>query len=155
MNRCFSNTSPQWAFALALVCAALAASLAQAQDNASPLVVSRELPKAALLGRMTLQDPPAIVLNGQASRLSPGARIRDVNNQIAMSGALMGQTFAVKYLLDPSGLVSQAWILTADEVQASQKKFSLRAVLFGSDTAAGPADDGKTPFDQLPRYPSQ
>ena len=65
------------------------------------------------------------------------------------------QVFPVKYLLDSSGLVNQAWILTADEVRASRKSFSLRNFLFGSDTATGPVDDGKTPFDQLPRFSNQ
>ncbi len=155
MNRCFFNTAPQLTLAIALACAALTASPADAQGVDSGVLVSRELPKAALLGRLTLQQPPDVVLNGHASRLSPGARLRDANNQIAMSGALVGQTFAVKYLLDSSGLLSQAWILTADEVQASRKRFSLNPFGFGADAAAGPTDDGKTPFDQLPRYPRQ
>ena len=150
MNRC--TVVLKAITATALVLASLAA---HAQSADASVLVTRELPKAALLGRMLVQQPPDILLNGQPTRLAPGARLRDENNQIAMSGALMGQAFPVKYLLDASGLVSQAWILTPDEVRASRKPFSLANFFFGSDAATGPTDDGKTPFDQLPKFPNQ
>ena len=154
MNRCTVRLMAVLALSTALAIASMAVQ-AQAQDEEASLLVTRDLPKAALLGRLLVQQPPDVMLNGQPTRLAPGVRIRDENNQIAMSGALMGQAFPVKYLLDSSGLVSQAWILTADEVRASRKSFSLRNFLFGSDAATGPVDDGKTPFDQLPRFSNQ
>jgi hypothetical protein len=154
MNRCIFKFRALMAGAT-IAAAAIASPSAHAQDADASVLVTRDLPKAALLGRMLVQQPPDVLLNGQPTRLAPGARIRDENNQIALSGALMGQAFPVKYLLDSSGLVSQAWILTADEVRASRKGFSLSQFLFGSDTATGPVDDGKTPFDQLPRFPNQ
>ncbi len=154
MNRCTVKLMAVLALSTALAIASMAVQ-AQAQDEEASLLVTRDLPKAALLGRLLVQQPPDVMLNGQPTRLAPGVRIRDENNQIAMSGALMGQAFPVKYLLDSSGLVSQAWILTADEVRASRKSFSLRNFLFGSDAATGPVDDGKTPFDQLPRFSNQ
>ena len=163
MNRCKFHPTASLArltiSAVMLPAALLVASVAahaQPQDgDASSVLVTRELPKAALLGRLQVGQPPDVLLNGQPTRLAPGARIRDENNQIVMSAALMSQAFAVKYLLDSSGLVSQAWILTADEVRASRKRFSLSQFFFGSDAASGPVDDGKTPFDQLPRFPGQ
>lgn len=154
MNRCIAKLMAALTLSTGLALASLAVQ-AQPQDDEASLLVTRDLPKAALLGRLLVQQPPDVMLNGQPARLAPGVRIRDENNQIAMSGALMGQVFPVKYLLDSSGLVSQAWILTADEVRASRKSFSLRNFLFGSDTATGPVDDGKTPFDQLPRFSNQ
>lgn len=154
MNRCIAKLMAALTLSTGLALASLAVQ-AQPQDDEASLLVTRDLPKAALLGRLLVQQPPDVMLNGQPARLAPGVRIRDENNQIAMSGALMGQVFPVKYLLDSSGLVSQAWILTADEVRASRKSFSLRHFLFGSDTATGPVDDGKTPFDQLPRFSNQ
>jgi len=154
MNRC--NIQFKSVVAIALAACGFAASFAAHAQNGDPsLLITRELPKAALLGRMLVQQPPDVMLNGQPTRLAPGARIRDENNQIAMSGALMGQAFPVKYLLDSSGLVSQAWILTASELQASRKPFSLANFLFGSNATTGPVDDGKTPFDQLPHFPNQ
>ena len=154
MNRCIAKLMAALTLSTGLALASLAVQ-AQPQDDEASLLVTRDLPKAALLGRLLVQQPPDVMLNGQPARLAPGVRIRDENNQIAMSGALMGQVFPVKYLLDSSGLVSQAWILTTDEVRASRKSFSLRHFLFGSDTATGPVDDGKTPFDQLPRFSNQ
>ena len=154
MNRCIAKLMAALTLSTGLALASLAVQ-AQPLDDEASLMVTRDLPKAALLGRLLVQQPPDVMLNGQPARLAPGVRIRDENNQIAMSGALMGQVFPVKYLLDSSGLVSQAWILTADEVRASRKSFSLRHFLFGSDTATGPVDDGKTPFDQLPRFSNQ
>ena len=154
MNRCTVKLMAVLALSTALAIASMTVQ-AQPQDGEASLLVTRNLPKTALLGRLLVQQPPDVMLNGQPTRLAPGVRIRDENNQIAMSGALIGQAFPVKYLLDSSGLVSQAWILTADEVRASRKSFSLRNFLFGSDTATGPVDDGKTPFDQLPRFSNQ
>ena len=154
MNRCTIQFKSVVAIALA-ACGFAASFAAHAQNGDPSLLITRELPKAALLGRMLVQQPPDVMLNGQPTRLAPGARIRDENNQIAMSGALMGQAFPVKYLLDSSGLVSQAWILTAGELQASRKPFSLANFLFGSTATTGPVDDGKTPFDQLPHFPNQ
>ena len=157
MNRCTVKFIAALAVATLLAAApfAVRAQNSQGDDGDASLLVTRNLPKAALLGRLLVQQPPDVLLNGQPTRLAPGARLRDENNQIAMSGALMGQAFPVKYLLDSSGLISQAWILTADEVRASRKRFSLADFLFGSGTATGPVDDGNTPFDQLPRFPNQ
>ena len=147
MNRCTPSL-------LAVTLTALTCLAAHAQDIDPSLVPARQLPKAALLGRLVVQQPPAVLLNGQAAQLSPGARIRSMDNTLAMSGALIGQVLPVKYLLDSTGLVHQVWILTPDEVRASRKSFSLSNFLFGSSTT-GPVDDGNTPFDQLPRFPNQ
>ena len=155
MNRCTVKLMAVLALSTAFAIASMAVQAQPQDEEASLLVARRDLPKAALLGRLLVQQPPEVMLNGQPARLAPGVRIRGENNQIAMSGALMGQAFPVKYLLDSNGLVSQAWILTADEVRDSRKSFSLRNFLFGSDTATGPVDDGKTPFDQLPRFSNQ
>ena len=148
MNRCTSSL-------LAVTLTALTCLAAHTQDIDPSLVPARQLPKAALLGRLVVQQPPVVLLNGQPAQLSPGARIRSADNSLAMSGTLIGQVLPVKYLLDSTGLIQQVWILTPDEVRASRKSFSLSNFLFGSDTATGPVDDGKTPFDQLPRFPNQ
>jgi hypothetical protein len=156
MNRCSASFFPFLATCL-LAISLLAFSVlpALAQDIDPSLVPARQLPKAALLGRMVVQQPPVILLNGQAAQLSPGARIRSADNTLAMSGALIGQVLPVKYLLDSTGLVQQVWILTDNEVRASRKGFSLSNFLFGSGAATGPVDDGNTPFNQLPRFPGQ
>ncbi len=95
--------------ATTLIVAALVASSAMAQP------VQRPFPASALRGEIAFGQPPEIVLNGQPARLSPGARIRGSNNLIVMSGALIGRSAVVHYVVDSTGLVHDAWILTDDE----------------------------------------
>jgi hypothetical protein len=59
--------------------------------------------------------PPDITLNGEPARLSPGARIRNVNNLLVLSGSLAGQTLPTVYRRDAAGLVHEVWLLTPDE----------------------------------------
>ena len=116
----------------------------------------RNFPKAALRGELTVTAPPAIQLDGQADRLSPGARIHNAQNMLAMSGALMGQDLIVNYLRDAAGLVSEVWILNPAEARERRAgAHSARNFVFESETNTTPRDDGKTPFNQLPVYPQQ
>jgi hypothetical protein len=78
--------------------------------------VQRSFPANALRGEMTVGQPPEITLNGQSARLAPGARIRGQNNLLQMSGALIGRTLPVHYVLGPSDLVHDVWILTDAEL---------------------------------------
>jgi hypothetical protein len=81
--------------------------------------VQRNFPSNALRGELTIRQPPEVVLNGQSARLAPGAKIRGQNNLLQMSGALIGQKLSVHYVIGPSGLVQDVWILT-DAEQAKQ-----------------------------------
>jgi hypothetical protein len=96
--------------ALAFFVAALVAGLAPAQTT-----VQRPFPAVALRGEIAFGQPPEIQLNGQPARLSPGARIRGANNLILMSGALLGYSAVVHYVVDSTGLVHDVWILTDAE----------------------------------------
>jgi hypothetical protein len=58
-----------------------------------------------------------LLLNGQKARLSPGARIRGVNNLLVMSGTLVGQSLTVNYVRDAQGMVHEVWLLNATEAQ--------------------------------------
>jgi hypothetical protein len=78
-------------------------------------VVQRNFPANALRGEISFGQPPEVLLNGQAARLAPAARIRGTNNLLVMSGALMGKKAVVNYTLDPLGLVLDVWILTDAE----------------------------------------
>ena len=95
--------------AIALFAAVLIAAPVLAQT------VNRPFPATALRGEIAFGQPPEIQLNGQAARLSPGARIRGSNNLIVMSSALLGRSAVVHYVVDPVGLVHDVWILTDDE----------------------------------------
>ncbi len=116
----------------------------------------RQFPKAAKRATLEVTAPPQILLNGQPERLSPGARIKAPNNLLVMSGSLVGQRLVVNYLRDPQGLVHEIWLLNGTE--ASEKRAGMEPVtnfVFGSDGDKPKTDDGKTPFNQLPKFPSQ
>jgi hypothetical protein len=100
MNRCMN------AF---LFCLALLAGTVHAEGFV------REAPKDVKPGRMVVMLPPQITMDGKADRLSPGARIRDTNNMMVLSGALSGLSVPVVYRRDGTGLVHEVWILTAAE----------------------------------------
>jgi len=82
---------------------------------ASAQGIQRSAPKDVVLGRMVVTAPPEVTLDGKADRLSPGSRIRDLNNMLVLSGSLVGKTLPVVYRRDAAGLVHEVWILTAEE----------------------------------------
>ena len=126
MNRCRM-------FFIAL---AVFAGLASAQG------IRREAPKDVVLGKMVVTAPPQITLDGKPDRLSPGSRIRDLNNMIVLSGGLVGKTLPVVYKRDSAGLVHEAWILTDAEytklggtgsgAEGYQRFVELLALIFGA-----------------------
>jgi len=87
---------------------------------AVPVIVSaqvqRNFPANALRGEIVVTTPPEILLNGKATHLAPGARIRDQKQMVVMSGALVGQKLIVNYTLEQYGLVLNAWILRPEEI---------------------------------------
>lgn len=112
MNRCINSLPASLALALAGLLA-LAPAVAPADTAAQGRV--RNFPAKALRGKLVVQLPPDVLLNGQAARLSPGARIHDTRNMLVMSGGLVGQALVVNYLRDNHGLVHEVWILTPEE----------------------------------------
>jgi hypothetical protein len=59
--------------------------------------------------------PPIIMVDGKPDRLSPGARVRDRNNMLVLSGALAGKTLYTVYKRDSAGLVHEVWLLNQEE----------------------------------------
>jgi hypothetical protein len=55
------------------------------------------------------------VLNGKPAQLAPGARIRNEQNLLQLTGPLQGKTFLVHYRLNGFGQIDRVWILTAVE----------------------------------------
>ena len=94
--------------AIALLAAACLVAPALAQ-------VQRAFPQNAMRGALVMGTPPEITLNGQPARLAPGARIRNQNNMLEMSGALIGQRLLVNYTLENGSLVMDVWILRPEE----------------------------------------
>ena len=83
---------------------------------ALPAQAQRVFQANALRGELVVTQPPEALLNGKPVRLSPGARIRNEQNLIQVSGSLLGQKLAVNYTLDGAGELRDAWILTAAEL---------------------------------------
>ena len=101
----------------------------------------REVPTDVVWARMTVTAPPQVTLDGKPDRLSPGARIRGINNLVQMSGALVGQALPVVYRRDAAGLVHDVWVLTpeednklaaADSSSGFQRFNDLLALIFGT-----------------------
>lgn len=132
MNRC----PPR--LAGALVALALATALpAAAQTAADSKPAVRTFPAAALRGEMVVSPtPPIITLDGRADRLSPGARIRGIDNMLVMSGALVNQTAVVNYLREPAGNVHEVWILNSEEIKLKRPNSRASWFGFGGGTTA-------------------
>lgn len=115
MNRCTPHLLGALFF-LAASAASVATLPAHAQSaEFTPAV--RHFPAAALRGEMVVLAPPSITMDDKADRLSPGARIRDANNMLVMSGALANRTLVVNYLRENTGLVHEVWILNSEEIK--------------------------------------
>jgi hypothetical protein len=98
-------------FALGLLaCAALLPAATWAQNS------TRSFPANALRGEIIITQPPELLLNRQAARLAPGARIRGMDNLMLMSGALSGQRLVVHFTLDSLGQLLDVWVLTPPEM---------------------------------------
>lgn len=154
MNRCNSRLTP---FLVALAaCAGLLGlpALAQTDPDAPAKPNVRQFPAKALRGEMVVLAPPVISMDGKQDRLSVGARIRDVNNNFVLSNPLLNQKLVVNYVRDNTGLVQDVWILNAEEAKekrAGNNGNTLFNFVTDSSTKA-PADNGKTPYHQLPAY---
>ena len=98
-------------------CISLACALLLLSGSAMAQLTVRPFPPAAQRGAMQITNPPDLILNGQAERLSPGARIRGANNMLVMSGALSGLNLLVNFVREPSGLIHEVWILNEAEAQ--------------------------------------
>ena len=82
----------------------------------SPPSLVREAPKDVKPGIITVSStPPMIAVDGVADRLSPGARIRDRNNMLVLTGQLAGKQMYTVYRRDGAGLVHEVWLLNYEE----------------------------------------
>ncbi len=153
MNRCNSRLTP-FLVALAAVAGLLGLpALAQTDPEAPAKLNVRKFPPKAVRGEMVVLAPPVISMDGKQDRLSVGARIRDINNNFVMSGPFLNQKLVVNYLRNNTGQVQDVWILNPEE--AKEKRAGNKDTFFNFTTGSGttaPADDGKTPYHQLPAY---
>jgi hypothetical protein len=107
----FSSIARRWIHtmtrsALVLLIALVAALPAHAQ---------RLFERTALRGELVVKAPPEVLLNGQPARLAPGARIRNAQNMLQLSGSLLEQKLLVHYRLNTLGQLQDVWILSPAE----------------------------------------
>lgn len=137
MNRCLSlapRRAPFWR-------AILLTSLLTLTQTVWAQETMRPFPAAARRATLQVTYPPDILLNGQAARLSPGARIRGPNNMLVLSGSLAGQSLVVNYLRDAQGMVHEVWILNATEAQEAREGATLPPN-YVSDASTGSGEAG-------------
>ncbi|VTU20161.1 hypothetical protein [Variovorax sp. PBL-E5] len=154
MNRCRILLNALLLFATGTVLMPAAAQLvdpSQTQNEAA--LGGRNFPAGTLRGKFLIVNWPNIELDGQPERLSPGARILSADRMLVMPASITGQKLLVNYTRDAAGLVREVWILTPGEAQAKRASADHPILNFWPFVAnTGPHDDGKTPFDQLPKY---
>ncbi|SFM76819.1 hypothetical protein [Variovorax sp. OV329] len=160
MNRCIATSSIKTLFiAAAAVTSLLQLPAAHAQDDVlqgqpEAAVGGRVFPMNALRGEISFGAPPAILLDGQAARLSPGVRVQSAQRMLTSPASLAGQSFAVNYTREAtSGMVNQIWIL--NNLEAGTKRAGAPKPFFNFwpfVANTGPRDDGTTPYNQLPGY---
>ena len=95
----------------ALVGFAFAASTASAQIE-SIRSAPRDVKPAIIAVSAT---PPVIQVDGKDDRFSPGARIRDRDNRLLLTGTLAGKSVYSVYKRDAAGLVHEVWLLNEEE----------------------------------------
>lgn len=133
MKRC-QLPAPRTRARSALVAASIALGAVFVSTQPLPALaqIQREAPRDVVLGRMKVTAPPMITMDDKPDQLSPGARIRDTNNMLALSGSLTGRTLGVVYKRDSAGLVHEVWLLT----DAEYEKLSGKSVAGGGNAQA-------------------
>ena len=97
---------------------------------------------------------PEIAMDSKPDRLSPAVRIRDINNNLVLSGTLANQRLVVNYVRDNTGLVHNVWVLNREEIKQKMPGkpegiLSNIRSMFDTPTVK---DDGNTPYNELPKY---
>lgn len=100
----------------------LALALLVLAPAAPAQTLTRQFPAKALRGKLIVQQPPWVTIDGKTAQLSPGSRIRNTNNTLVLSASLVGLEQTVNYLRDGQGLVHEVWILNA--VEAAEKRLT-------------------------------
>ncbi|MFN7856499.1 MAG: hypothetical protein ACK5OA_07980 [Acidovorax sp.] len=132
MNRCIHNKSIPILAGRGLHTLVLASLIgastfaltpsAHAQQVPSGMGLVRSFPEAALRGALTVTSVQEARLNGQPIRMAPGLRLFSPQNTLVMAHTVIGQTFKVNYVIEPStGMLHTAWILTQSEADLPRK----------------------------------
>ena len=143
----------RWTSSLVIAISALLISTVGAQtEDFKPN--TRQFPKDAKRGELVVLTAPEIAMDSKPDRLSPAVRIRDINNNLVLSGTLANQRLVVNYIRDNTGLVHNVWVLNSEEIKQKmpgQPEGILSNIRSMFETPVV-KDDGNTPFNQLPKY---
>ena len=145
MNRCTTHLLRTLLPIVLLAASAGLLPLAATAQTAEFKPAVRQFPVAARRGELVVLAPPAITLDGKEDRLSVGSRIRDANNLLVMSGALVNQKLVVNYTRESAGNVHEVWILNSEEAREKRPGSKSAWFSFGSSADATPALNGKAP----------
>lgn len=74
---------------------------------------TNRLPDGSMVGVMTTQQVPAVLIDGREQRLAPGARIVGANNSSVTPNQVPPNS-KVRYRVDASGLITHVWLLPPD-----------------------------------------
>lgn len=120
MPRCTGLNAPvalAFAFAasVAVTAVGFSPSLAFAQEQAphSTSMIARLFPIPAVRGALTFPNAQGegALLNGQPVKIAPGWRVVDAHNQPVQPASLQGQTYSIKYVMDPDKkLLHTVWL---------------------------------------------
>ena len=115
---------------------------------------TRQFPKDARRGELVVMNAPEIAMDSKPDRLSPAVRIRDINNQLVLSGTLANQKLIVNYVRDNTGLVHNVWVLNSEEIKQKMpgKPEGILSNIRSMFETPVVKDDGNTPYNQLPKY---
>ena len=115
---------------------------------------TRQFPKDARRGELMVLTAPEIAMDSKPDRLSPAVRIRDINNNLVLSGTLANQRLVVNYVRDNTGLVHNVWVLNREEIKQKMpgKPEGILSNIRSMFETPVVKDDGNTPYNQLPRY---
>ena len=143
----------RWTSILFVPLAALFISTASAQtEDFKPN--TRQFPKEARRGELVILTAPEIAMDSKPDRLSPAVRIRDINNNLVLSGTLVNQRLVVNYVRDNTGLVHNVWVLNREEIKQKMpgKPEGILSNIRSMFETPVIKDDGNTPYNQLPKY---
>ncbi|MQR01830.1 hypothetical protein [Glaciimonas soli] len=105
---------------MALLLFGLTAALALTSFSAAAM--ERTFPATTQRGTMVIVAYPAITINGQNLRLSPGSRIWNQQNLTQVPSTFVNSSYKVNYTLNFQGDVDRVWILTREESGTSVEK---------------------------------
>ena len=145
MKRCTTYLFATLLPTVLLATSASLAPLAATAQTAEFKPAVRQFPLAARRGEMVVLAAPAIALDGKEDRLSVGSRIRDANNLLVMSGALVNQKLVVNYTRESAGNVHEVWILNSEEAREKRPGSKSSWFSFGGSADATPPANGKAP----------